>query len=128
MPGLNRMILTGNLTKDPEIRYTKEEIPVAHFTVAVNGVKRKDKETEVNFFNCVAWRGLANICGDYIKKGSLVAIEGKLQIRAYEIKGVKKQSTEIVVDNLLMLDKRFYDASKKAPTPQESEDDLVEIN
>ena len=124
MAGLNRMILTGNLTRDPEVRYTKDELPVARFTVAVNGIKRKDKEEQVNYFNCVAWRGLANICGEYLKKGSLVAIEGKLQIRPYESKGEKKKFTEIVVDNMLMLDKKFYNASKPHNTETKIEDDL----
>ena len=121
MPGLNRMILTGHLTRDPELRYTKEEIPVARFTVAVNGIKRKDKEAEVNYFNCIAWRGLASICGEYLKKGSLVAIEGKLQIASYESKGVKKTSTEIIVDNMMMLDKKFYKtATNETETSVES--------
>lgn len=113
MAGLNRMIMTGRLVRDPEVRYTKEEIPVAKFTVAVNDIKRKNGTENVNFFNCVAWRGLAGICGEYLKKGSMVAIEGKLQIKAYESKGVKKQSTEVVVDNMLMLDKNFIAASSK---------------
>ena len=123
MAGLNRMIMTGRLTRDPEIRYTKNEIPVAKFTVAVNRIKRKDEgATEADFFNCVAWRGLAKICGDYLKKGSLVAIEGKLNIRSYELKGVKKQSTEIVVDNMLMLDNKFFKAAAEEHPHVEEED------
>lgn len=108
MAGLNRLILTGRLTKDPEIRFTKEEIPVARFTVAVNGIKRKAKDAPVEYFNCVAWRGLASICGEYLKKGSLVAIEGKMTMKPYEVGGVKKMSHEVVVDNMLMLDNKFY--------------------
>ncbi|MCX5749546.1 MAG: single-stranded DNA-binding protein [Candidatus Saganbacteria bacterium] len=121
MAGLNRMILTGNLTRDPEIRFTKNEVPVAHFTVAVNGIPRNGEKGDVNFFNCVAWRGLANICGEYLKKGSSVAIEGKLRIKAYESKGVKKQATEIWVDNMMMLDKKFLKAAKDN-TAEESEE------
>lgn len=124
MAGLNRMIMTGRLTKDPEVRYTKEEVPVARFTVAVNGIKRKDKEASVQFFDCIAWRGLAGICGEYLKKGSLVAIEGKLQIRQFESKGVQKKATEVVVDNMLMLDNNFFNAASKAPAP-ETEDELA---
>ncbi len=123
MPGLNRVILTGRLTKDPEVRYTKEEIPLARFTVAVNDLKKKDGTSGVNFFNCVAWRGLAGVCGEYLKKGSLVAIEGKMQFKSYESKGQKKQATEVLVDNMLMLDKSFY---KSAGQPDaEKEDELV---
>jgi len=124
MAGLNRMILTGHLTRDPEVRYTKEDIPVARFTVAVNGIKRKDKEADVDFFNCIAWRGLATVCGEYLKKGSSVAIEGKLHTKPYESKGVKKQFTEITVDNMLMLDKKFYSSEKKAENEEEIEDEI----
>ncbi len=113
MPGLNRIILTGRLTKEPELRYTKDEIPVARFTVAVNDFKKKNGDYPVNYFNCVAWRGLAGICGDYLKKGSLVAIEGKMQFKSFDSKGQKKQSVEVLVDNMLMLDKGFYKEAKK---------------
>ncbi len=123
MAGLNRLILTGRLTKDPEIRYTKEEIPLARFTVAVNDMKKKDGTSAVNFFNCVAWRGLAGICGEYLKKGSLVAIEGKMQFKSYESKGQKKQSTEVLVDNMLMLDKGFYKSA--GGSEPEKEEELV---
>lgn len=123
MAGLNRLILTGRLTKDPELRYTKEEVPLARFTVAVNDIKKKDGTSGVNFFNCVAWRGLAGVCGEYLKKGSLVAIEGKMQFKSYESKGQKKQATEVLVDNMLMLDKRFYKDS--GPGDPEKEEDLV---
>ena len=127
MAGLNRMIMTGRLTRDPEIRYTKNEIPVARFTVAVNGIKRENKEAGVNFFNCVAWRGLASICGEYLKKGSLVAIEGKLEVKAYELKGIKKTSTEIVVDNMLMLDNKFFKAASNEINKDDSPSDGVSI-
>ncbi len=124
MAGLNRMILTGNLTRDPELRYTKNETPVAKFTVAVNGFKKKDGEAAVDFINCVAWRGLASVCGEYLKKGSSVAIEGKLHIKPYESNGVKKSFTEVTVDNLLMLDKKFYNtASAKSKEEQHEEED-----
>ena len=122
MAGLNRMILTGRLTRDPELRYTKDDIPVARMTVAVNGIKRGDKDADVQFFNCIAWRGLATICAEYLKKGSFVAIEGGLEIKSYESKGIRKQSTEIIVDNMLMLDKKFFkDSTVKTEEEVESE-------
>lgn len=124
--GLNRVILTGRLTKDPEVRYTKEQVPLAKFTVAVNEIKRKNGDAGVNYFNCVAWRGLAGICGEYLKKGSLVAIEGKMQFKSFESNGQKKQSTEVLVDNMLMLDKGFYkNAGNTGENAEEKEDDLV---
>ena len=123
MAGLNRMILTGNLVRDPELRYTKGEIPVARFTVAVNGMKKKDGDSDVDYINCVAWRGLANVCGEYLKKGNSVAIEGKLHIKPYENNGVKKSYTEVTVDNMLMLDKKFY---KAAANSKKDEKELAE--
>ena len=113
MAGINRMIMTGRLTKDPAISYTKEEVPLARFTVAVNGIKRKAGKAPVEYFNCVAWRGLAMIAGEYLKKGSLVAIEGKMTMKPYEVNGVKKMSHEVVVDNLLMLSDKSYKAGKE---------------
>lgn len=127
MVGLNRMILTGRLTKDPELRYTKNEIAVASFTVAVNNLKNKENKEDVNFFDCIAWRGLASVCSKYLKKGSLVAIEGKLSIRPYESKGIKRKATEIIIDNLVMLDNKFFKAATPAISETSNDDcgDLV---
>jgi single-strand DNA-binding protein len=121
MGALNRIILTGNLVADPEVRYTEKEIPVAHFRLAVNRIPRNgSKEKEADFISCVAWRNLAKICGEYLKKGRLVAVEGRLQIRPYETKGQKKSFTEVIVDNLQMLDTKFFKATdKKVPAPEE---------
>ena len=124
MAGLNRMIMTGRLTRDPEIRYTKNEIPVARFTVAVNDIKRKNGNANVNFFNCVAWRGLAGICGEYLKKGKPIAIEGKLQVRQYEKDGEKRYFTEVVASNMQMLDTKFFKESADKKAGDEEEETL----
>jgi single-strand DNA-binding protein len=108
---LNKVILIGNLGKDPEVSYTPSGIAVAKFSMATS---EKWKDAEGNFqektewHNIVAWRKLAEICGQYLKKGSKVYIEGKLQTRSWDDKntGVKKYMTEIVADNLIMLDSR----------------------
>lgn len=111
MGGLNRSILAGRLVADPEVRYTKTEKAVTHFRLAIN--TRKNEEAV--FVSCVAWNGLAKICGEYLKKGRLVAVEGRLQIRSYKDKnGQQRQSTEIVVDNMQMLDSKFHKATAKA--------------
>ncbi len=104
MGGLNRTILAGRLTADPEVRYTSDEIAVTHFCLAINrGSKKKGTDT-ADFINCVAFGGLAKICGEYLKKGKLVAVEGRLQVRNYEGKGgQKRQATEVVLDELQML-------------------------
>lgn len=104
MGALNKTILTGRLTADPEVRYTTDEKPVAHFRVAVDR-KGKDGKRTADFYNCAAWGPLAKLCGDYLKKGRLVAIEGRFSIRQYQDKnGNKRDWTEIVVNNLQMLD------------------------
>ena len=108
----NKVFLIGNLTRDAELRYTSSGIPVAHFTLAVNRIKRKDAGGEggqdVDFINIVAWRRLAEICGEYLKKGMSVAIEGRLQIRTFEGRdGQKKTMTEVVADTMQMLGKNF---------------------
>ncbi len=93
------------LAQDPEVRYTKDEKPMAHFSLAVERIPGKDGEKTVDFINCLAWGNLAKTCGEYLKKGRMVAIEGRLQIRKFEGKdGVKKTSSEVVINQLQMLD------------------------
>ena len=110
MMSLNRTILVGRLAADPEVRYTTNEIPVARFALAVER-SGKDGEKEVDFINIVAWRGLAKVCGEYLKKGKPVAIEGKLTIRKYEKNGEKRSFAEVVADNMQILDTKFYKKS-----------------
>jgi len=103
MGGLNRSILAGRLTAAPVTRYTKEETAVTHFCLAIN----KSGKDNADFINCVAWAGLAKVCGEYLKKGRMVAVEGRLQIRSYkDKKGQKKTSTEVVIENMQMLDSK----------------------
>jgi single-strand DNA-binding protein len=110
MGALNKTILTGRLTADPEVRYTTNEKPVAHFRIAVDR-PAKNGEKSADFLNCTAWGGLAKTCGEYLKKGRLVAVEGRLQIRAYKDKnGQDRDWTEIVANNVQMLD---WKTSKK---------------
>ena len=106
---LNKVTLIGNLGKDPELSYTASGIAVAKFSIAT-GEKWKDQDGNVQerteWHNIVAWRKLAEICGQYLKKGSKVYLEGKLQTRSWDDKntGVKRYTTEIVADDLIMLD------------------------
>jgi single-strand DNA-binding protein len=119
----NKVFLIGNLTRDPELRYTPAGIAVAHFAIAVNRIKRKDSGSapEVDFINIVAWRRLAEVCGEYLKKGRPVAIEGRLQIRSYKAKtGEMKTMAEVIADNMQMLGKKT-DAPKAAGTAEAEE-------
>jgi single-strand DNA-binding protein len=102
----NKVFLIGNLTKDPELRCTPSGIPVVRFTLAVNRPTAKSEKNEVDFINIVAWRRLAEICGEYLKKGRPVSIEGRLQIRTYEKDGEKRIFAEVVADGMQMLGKK----------------------
>jgi len=107
---LNKAMLIGNLTRDPEMRNTPNGTPVASFAVATNQVwtdQNGQKQERVEFHNVVAWRRLAEICGQYLKKGSKVYLEGRLQTKDWvgQQDGIKRYRTEIVVDNMIMLDR-----------------------
>jgi len=109
----NKVFLIGNLTRDPELRYTPSGIPVAKFAVAVNRPSVKSEANEVDFINIVAWRRLAEICGEYLKKGRPVSIEGRLQIREYEKNGEKRMFAEVVADGMQMLGKKEGTSTSK---------------
>ncbi len=119
----NKVFIIGNLTRDPELRYTSSGIPVARFTVAVNRLKKKDSEergNDVDFIPVVAWRRLAEVCGEYLKKGNPVAIEGKLSIRSYQSRtGEKKTTAEVVADGMQMLGRKPSAQSPAAAAPAE---------
>lgn len=106
---INKVILIGRLGADPEIRYTLDGKPVATFRIATNEVVIRNGEKEVltEWHRVVAFGRLAEICGEYLTKGSQVYIEGKLRTRKFEDKqGVQRYVTEIVVQNLQILDKK----------------------
>jgi single-strand DNA-binding protein len=102
----NKATLIGRLTRDPETRTTSSGIPVTRFTIAVDRFRRSETgEKTADFINVVAWRRLAEIVGQYMKKGKLVAIEGSLQLDAYERDGVQREWIEVVANNIQMLDR-----------------------
>jgi single-strand DNA-binding protein len=104
---VNKVILVGRLGKDPEVKYTQGGTPVAKFTVATNEVwkdQNGEKQERTEWHNIVAWTKLAEICGQYLNKGSRVYIEGRIQTRSWEDKeGNKRYTTEIRADNMVML-------------------------
>lgn len=107
---LNKAMIIGNLTRDPEVRTTPQGTSVASFGVATNFVwtdANGQKQEKAEFHNVVAWRKLADIIGQYLKKGSKIYIEGRLQTRDWNGQdGVKKYRTEIIAENMIMLDSR----------------------
>jgi len=112
---VNKVILVGNLGKDPEVKYTPSGVPVAKFSLATNE-RYKDKSGEwqdrTEWHNIVAWQRLAEIVGEYVKKGSKIYIEGRLQTSSWEDKqsGEKKYRTEIIANDLVLLGGRGGDS------------------
>ncbi len=113
---VNKVILVGNVGQDPEIRHLDSGVAVASFTLATSETYTKDGEriTNTEWHNIVAWRGLAGVVENYVKKGSKLYIEGKITHRQYEKDGQIKYFTEIVANNMVMLD------SKKDPKNREN--------
>ncbi|NMC57152.1 MAG: single-stranded DNA-binding protein [Eubacteriaceae bacterium] len=105
---LNKVILIGRLTKDPEVRYTNANTPVASFTLAVNrNFKNKDGNYDADFINIVAWRKLAELCSSSLHKGSLIAITGRIQTSSFEGKdGTRRYTTDVLADEIAFLEKK----------------------
>jgi len=101
---MNKAIIMGRLTADPEIRYTAKEKPVANFSLAVDRPTKKG-EKSVDFIKCIAWDGLAKICGEWLKKGRLIAVEGRIQVRKFQDKaGQNRTATEIVAKDIQIIE------------------------
>ncbi len=104
---LNKVMLIGNLGKDPELRYTANGTAVASFSIATTDTWKNNEgvvQERTEWHNIIAWNKLAEICGEWLKKGQKVYIEGNIRTRNYEDKdGKKKYITEIYADNLIML-------------------------
>jgi len=137
MAGVNKVILVGNLGRDPEIRTLESGVKVARFSVATtesyNDRNTGQRVDQTEWHNIVLWRGLAEIAEKYLRKGSQVYIEGKLQTRSYQDKdGITKYSTEVVGQNMNMLGGRStpneagYEPSNQTTAPPDNPVDLPE--
>jgi single-strand DNA-binding protein len=113
---MNKVILIGNLTRDPETTKTPNDVSICKFSIAVNrDYSDNEGNRETDYFNIVVWRGKAENCGKYLKKGSKVGVVGRLQNRSYEDnEGTKRTITEIVADDVEFL------TPKQAEDPQET--------
>jgi single-strand DNA-binding protein len=121
MRGLNKVMLIGNLGKDPDIQYLEGNIPVSKFPLATTETY-KDKNgkaiSQTEWHNIVLWRGLAELAQKYLRKSSLVYVEGHLKTRYWEDREHnKKVATEIIADNIIMLDKRNEFIAEDANEP-----------
>lgn len=107
MAGVNKVILVGNLGKDPEVRHLENGTPVASFSLATSETYKDrttgERKTNTEWHNIVLWRGLAEVAEKYLHKGDQVYIEGKLVTRSWEKEGVTRYTTEIVGNNMTML-------------------------
>lgn len=118
---LNRIVIIGRLTRDPEMRQTPSGTAVCTFTLAVDrSFKSANGERETDFIPVVAWRQLGETCGRYLAKGKLAAVDGRLQIRTYQAQdGSKRTAAEVVAENVRFL------SPKSEPSVNDSEVDLA---
>ena len=134
MANLNRVLLIGNLTRDPELRYIPSGSAVATFTVAVNRVYKTqsgEKKEEVSFIRTVVWGRRAEVCGEYLSKGSPVFVEGRLQSRDWQTQdGQKRNTVEVIADNIQFVrmgpKQGASGQDKQAPAP--APEDIETIN
>jgi len=119
MSSLNRIILIGRLTRDPELRYTASGKAVANFALAVDRkFTNQQGERETDFINIVVWNKQAENCANYLKKGSLAAVDGRLQIRSYEDReGQRRKTAEVVAGSV-----QFLDTRRSQPQPSREEE------
>jgi single-strand DNA-binding protein len=113
---LNRVVLIGRLASDPELKYTPSGIAVANFVLAVNRMPNAQGEREADFIPIVVWRQSAEFAANYLTKGRMVAVDGRLQIRSWVAQdGTRRKNAEVVAENLKSLDKP-KETSAAAPT------------
>jgi len=126
---LNRVQLIGNLTRDPELRYTPSGTAVCSFSIATNRNWTTDtgeKKEEVEFHRIVAWNKLAELCSQFLTKGRKVFVEGRLTTRSWAAQdGTQKQTTEIIINDMILLDNR-RDGSSSESAHEEAEESAVE--
>lgn len=126
---MNRVVLVGRITKDPELKKTNNNNSVVNFTIAINRTYTSASgEREADFINCVAWNKTAENMAAYLSKGSLIAVEGRIQTRSYEDNdGKRVYLTEVYVDNLQFLESRSNSNQSISPNQnfqQKSEDNF----
>ena len=118
MRSVNKVILIGNLTRDPEMKETQSGQPITTFGIATNrewNTSDSERKKSTEFHEVVAWSKLAEICNNYLKKGKLVYLEGYLKTKSWETEtGEKRFRTEVVLQDMIMLDKREQGHTEKA--------------
>jgi len=120
---LNRVILIGRLTRDPEMRFTPNGVPVTTFSLAVDRpFSNKQGGKEADFIDIVAWRQLGELCANYLHKGRLAAVEGRLEIQSYEAQdGQKRRVAKVIAQNVEFLSPKESGLGQK----DSSQDDMI---
>lgn len=115
---MNKIMLVGRLTKDPELRYTQSGTAVTSFTLAVN--RKFSKEKEADFINCVAWQKTGEFVAEYFKKGSAIGLEGRLQVRTYDDEhGQKHWITEVIAEQVEFVERKGSESGLNQDLGQE---------
>ena len=109
---MNKVILIGRITKDLELRKTANATSVVSFTLAVNRRVGSGQEQQADFINCVAWNRTADLMNQYLHKGSMIAVEGRIQTRNYDREGQRVYVTEVVADNVQFLEPKSASGSR----------------
>lgn len=125
---INRVVLVGRITRDPELRHTSSNIPVLSFTLAVNRpFADQSGERQADFINCVAWRRQAENIARYVKKGALLGVDGRIQTGSYESEQGIRYTTDVVCDSVQFLESRSSgDSSTGGGNYSKDEDDFYE--
>lgn len=127
---MNKVVLIGRLTRDPELRYTASGVAVCTFTLAVDrGFGARDGEQQADFIPIVTWRKIAESCGKYLAKGRLVAVAGRIQVRNYETQdGQRRYVTEVVGDEVRFLSRNAGESSQaREADPMDFNQDIPEF-
>ena len=115
---MNQVILTGRITKKPELRETKKGSKVCEFTLATNRPTMRDGKRETDFITCMVWNNQAENLVKYQDKGSLVGVHGELRIDSYEVNGEKRYKTYVIVNNIEFLDRKSENTTQSTTTTQ----------
>ena len=126
---MNECILIGRLVKDPELKFTPQNVAVTTFTLAVDRKFSKGEEKQADFINCVAWRNTAEFVAKFFQKGQMMALTGSLQVRSWEdTQGNKRFATEVIADKVEFCGSKYEEPSASAPkdnfVPVEVDGDL----
>lgn len=120
---INRVVLVGRITKDPMLRKTQTGTSVVSFTVACNRRMKQEGQPDADFINCVAWNKTADFMSQYVKKGALLGVEGRIQTRNYDdAQGKRVYVTEVVADSVQFLESKKDAANNSGYVPQQTPD------